>query len=111
MGDLAHDTQNVDHETLKGLVERLFNVESTFADQKAEYNDSKKDLKAEIKSRQEETGISFNQVSGLVKIRLNEAEALDAQAEMESNMELYGAVFGFASPVDEPSSDDDDALG
>lgn len=109
MGDLDHEPRNVDHDALKGYVERLFNLESEFADQKAEYTDSKKDLKTEIKGRLDETGVTFDQVQSLVKIRLNEANALDEQAENNANMELYEEVFGFSAPA-EQSSDDDDPL-
>jgi hypothetical protein len=86
---------NVDHDALKGFVDRLFNVEQEFADQKAEYNDSKKDLKAEIKGKVEETGVTVDQVVALAKIRMNEAEALDLQAEANANAALYDEVYGF----------------
>ena len=104
---------NVDHDALKGFVERLFNVEQEFADTKAEYNDSKKDLKAEIKGKVEETGVTVDQVVALAKIRMNEAEALDQQAEANANAALYEEVFGFnavASEADE-TEDEDDPLG
>lgn len=114
MGDLEHDANNTDHEALKGFVERMFNLEKDFEDVKAEYTDAKKDLKAEIKSRTDETGVNVKQVIDLVKIRLNEQAALEEQEEMEANMELYRMVYGFAPPPP-PSADDeesdDDALG
>lgn len=114
MGNLEHDnTSNGEHEILRGFVDRLFNVENDFADVKAEYNDSKRDLKAEIKSRADETGISVKQVEALVKIRMNEQVALDAQADAEANMFLYEQVYGFTLQADkpEPDEEEDDALG
>jgi hypothetical protein len=102
---------NTDQEALKAFAERLFNVEHDFADVKAEYTDSKKDLKAEINQRTDETGITYKQVEGLVKVRLNEQKALDEQADMEATMFLYEKVFGFAAPADPVSEDEDDALG
>lgn len=103
---------NTDHDALKGYVDRLFNVEQEFADTKAEYTDSKKDLKSEIKSRVEETGVTFDQVAAQVKIRMNEAEALDTQAETNANMLLYEEVYGFsAAPSQLAEDDEEDALG
>lgn len=111
-GDCEHDINNVNHEALRGFVDRLYNVENDFADVKAEYTDSKRDLKAEIKSRTDETGISVKQVEALVKIRLNEQAALDEKADAEANMFLYEQVYGFA-PAQEaaPEDEEDDALG
>lgn len=102
---------NIDHDALKGYVDRLFNVEQEFADTKAEYTDSKKDLKAEVKSRVEETGVTFEQVAALVKTRMNEAEALDHQAETNANMSLYDEVYGFSTAPSTLEEDDEDALG
>jgi uncharacterized protein (UPF0335 family) len=102
---------NVDHDALKGFVDRLFNVEQEFADVKAEYTDSKKDLKSEIKGKVDETGVTVAQVEGLVKIRLNEMEALDHQAEVNANALLYEKVYGFSSPSAEAGDDEEDALG
>jgi uncharacterized protein (UPF0335 family) len=103
---------NIDHEALKSYVDRLFTVEQEFADVKAEYTDSKKDLKAEIKGRVDETGVTFDQVAALVKTRMNETEALDQQAETNSNMLLYEQVYGFAAqPSSLAEDDDEDALG
>lgn len=112
MGDLEHAPENADRDALKAFVERLFNVENDFADVKAEYTDSKKDLKAEINQRTDETGVNYKQVEALVKIRLNESKAKDEQADMEANMFLYEQVFGFnAEPPADADGDEDDALG
>ena len=111
MGDLAHKPGNVDHDALKGYVDRLFTVEQEFADVKAEYTDSKKDLKSEIKSRVDETGVTFEQVAALVKTRMNEAEALDQQATTNANMLLYDEVFGFSAAPSALVEDEEDALG
>jgi uncharacterized protein (UPF0335 family) len=112
MGDLAHDPKNTNHEALKGFVDRLFTVEQEFADVKAEYADSKKDLKSEIKGKVDETGVTVAQVEALVKIRLNESEALDHQADVNANAMLYEQVFGFnATPEAADEADEDDALG
>jgi uncharacterized protein (UPF0335 family) len=110
---MPHDSNGgCDHEALKGFVDRLFNVEQEFADVKAEYTDSKKDLKAEIKGKVDETGVTPAQVEALVKIRLNETEALDAQATMNANTLLYEQVFGFnAAPAEPEAEEEDDALG
>jgi hypothetical protein len=103
---------NLSHDALKAFVDRLLNVETTFADQKAEYTDSKKDLKAEIKGQVDETGVTFDQVVAQVKIRMNEVEALDNQAETNANMLLYEQVYGFsAQPSQLAEDDEDDALG
>lgn len=101
-----------DHEALKGFVDRLFNVEQEFADVKAEYTDSKKDLKSEIKGKVEETGVTFEQVAAMVKTRMNETEALDAQAETNANMMLYEEVFGFNAAISvETDDEEEDPLG
>jgi uncharacterized protein (UPF0335 family) len=103
---------NVDHDALKGFVDRLFNVEQEFADTKAEYTDSKKDLCAEIKGKVDETGVTVAQVKALVVIRQNESEALDAQAEANANAALYDEVYGFnAEPSQLVEDDEEDALG
>jgi hypothetical protein len=99
---------NIDHEALKGYVDRLFSVEQDFADVKAEYTDTKKDLKAEIKSRTDETGVTFDQVAALVKTRMNETEALDHQAETNANMLLYEQVYGFSVAPSQLEEDDDE---
>ena len=111
MGDLEHKPENVDSKALKSFVERLFEIESSFADVKAEYKDSKADFKTEVKGRADETGVDIKQVEALVKIRLNEAAALDEQAAHDSNMKLYEELFGF-NAVPEPAApeDEDDAL-
>lgn len=117
LGDLEHPTNNANHEALKGFVDRLFNIERDFADVKGEYTDSVKDLKTEIKSNADETGVSVKQVVELVKIRLNEQAAIDEQEERDANMELYRSVYGFsAAPASETADEeddvsDDDALG
>lgn len=108
MGDLEHDATNTDHDSLRGFVERLFNLEKDFEDVKAEYKDATKDLKAEIKSRVDETGVNVKQVVDLVKIRLNEQAALEEQEEMEANMELYRMVYGFAPPPPPTEADEED---
>lgn len=110
MSDDPHKADNVDRDALKGYVERLFNVEQSFADVKAEYQDTKNDLKTEIKGRADETGVDFKQVAALAKIRMNEAAALDEKAAHDTNTALYEELFGFSA---EPSelAEDDDALG
>lgn len=99
---------NIDTDALKGYVDRLFNVEQEFADVKAEYTDSKKDLKAEIKGRVDETGVTFEQVAALVKTRMNETEALDQQAETNANMLLYEQVYGFSAVPSQLEEDDEE---
>lgn len=99
---------NIDTDALKGYVDRLFNVEQEFADVKAEYTDTKKDLKAEIKSRVDETGVTFDQVAALVKTRMNETEALDQQAELNANMLLYEQVYGFSAAPSQLEEDDEE---
>lgn len=108
---MARDGNGCDHEALRELVERMFNLEQEFADTKAEYNDSKKDLKAEIKGKVDETGVTVDQVVALAKIRMNEAEALDAQAEANANAALYDEVYGFNTSPLASEDDEDDALG
>jgi uncharacterized protein (UPF0335 family) len=104
-----HNADNVDSSAMKSYVERLFDIEQSFADQKAEYQDSKADLKTEIKGRADETGVDFKQVAALVKIRMNEAAALDEQAAHDTNVRLYEELFGFSAQPSE-LADDDDAL-
>lgn len=67
MSDEPNNADNVDTDVMKSYVERLFNIEQGFADVKAEYTDSKADLKTEIKGRSDETGVDFKQVAALVK--------------------------------------------
>ncbi len=105
-GDANAD--NVDDTALKGYVDRLFNVEQTFADVKAEYTDDKNDLKAEIKSRTDETGVTFAQVQSLVKVRMNEATALEDQAETNATMELYELLYGFSAETSVATDDDEE---
>lgn len=90
------------------MVDRLFNVEREFADVKSEYNDTKKDLRTEFKAREDETGYTFKQIEGLVKIRLNEQKAKDEQEARDADMFLYEQVYGFAPGA---SEDEDDPLG
>ncbi len=103
---LEHERDtNVSPETIRELVDRLFNVESEFADVKSEYTATKTDLRTEIKGREDETGVTFKQVESLVKIRLNEQKARDEQEARDADMFLYEKVYGFAP---ETSSDDED---
>ena len=106
MSDEPNNADNVDTDVMKSYVERLFNIEQGFADVKAEYTNSKADLKTEIKGRSDETGVDFKQVAALVKIRMNEAAALDEQAAHDTNMSLYEQLFGFNTATSELAEDD-----
>lgn len=106
MSDEPNNADNVDTDVMKSYVERLFNIEQGFADVKAEYTDSKADLKTEIKGRSDETGVDFKHVAALVKIRMNEAAALDEQAAHDTNMSLYEQLFGFNTATSELAEDD-----
>lgn len=101
---------NTDDDALKSFVERLFALDSTFAEQKAEHSDSVKDLSAEIKSREEATGVTVKQVKALAKIRLAEQAALDTAEEHEHNLLAYRRIFGFSATTSSAEADDDDAL-
>jgi hypothetical protein len=101
---------NTNDEALKALVERVFNIERDFADTKAEYTDSKKDMKAEIKSREEELGTTPAEVFAMAKIRMDEHAAQEELDAATSTNLLYGRLFGFTKSEDAPAEEEDDAL-
>jgi hypothetical protein len=100
---------NTNDKALKNFVERLFNVEQSFAEQKGEYTDAKKDLKTEIKSRFDETGVTAEDVERLVKIRMDEEKAIERQETVNADMHRYEQLFGLAASGGAEDASDEDA--
>jgi Fe-S cluster assembly scaffold protein SufB len=97
---------NRDNKKVKSLVERWFEIENEFNEAKTERNDMVKDLKAEIKSRVDETGCTVAEIQRLVAIRLAEAEARENLETMTNDLDAYEVIFGSATRA--PAQDDDE---
>ncbi|MEY9184541.1 hypothetical protein [Bradyrhizobium sp. USDA 313] len=87
---LAHERDR----DLAEYAERLFNLEQSFADQKAEYQDALDDLRTEIDVRG--MGIKYPEVAALVADRMSAVKALDEKAAHDANTALYEDLFGFS---------------
>jgi len=90
---------NRNMEALGDFVNRMFNIEDEFNSAKAERDDLVKDLKAEIKSRKDETGVDAKEVQRLVKIKLDEAGQREAQQILAGDLDTYDCLFGASSEI------------
>ncbi len=103
---------SADEEAIKAFVDRWFVVEKEQQENKAQYSETKADFKQEIKDRFDELGITFTHIADQVAIRLDEHKAQENQDRVNAAHTMYGKLFGFAPPAEEPApADDDDALG
>lgn len=94
---------NVDLKQKQKYVDRMVEIEQRFQDAKAEHDEDVKDLKLEIKSRYDETGVDPKEVVRLSKIRLHEQESRENAALLEADLATYDVMYG----KDSKSKDDD----
>jgi uncharacterized protein (UPF0335 family) len=96
---------NRSDEALRGYVERVVGIEREYLDAKAERGDLIKDMKAEVKSNHDSTGVDWKEVERLSKIRLEEQAAREKCAELEGDLETFEGLFGAPAPDSEDPDD------
>ena len=95
---------NVDHTKMREYVDRWVEFEREFINAKNEHTDMIKDMKTEIKSRSESTGIDVKEVQRQVKIRLEEQAMKDKAAELEADLALYALLYTSGGDPEDPLS-------
>lgn len=93
---------NVDDARKKDYIRRWVAVEQAFAEAKSEHDELLKDLKTEIKTHSDETGVEAKEVGRLAKIMLDVPAATTKLEEATEDMANYELLYG------EVTADDDD---
>jgi len=91
---------------LQEFVDRGFAVEDEFRNAKTERDDLMRDLKAEIKARNDETGVDAKEVVRLIKIRLDESAERERMQLLCGDIETFDTIFG--PPSRKPAQEDED---
>jgi hypothetical protein len=92
---------------LRDFVDRLFNLDTELKNAKTEHGDLVRDLKAEVKAREDETGVNFKEVQRLAKIKLDESTERERMELLCGDFETFDVIFGPPSVRSSDATDDE----